>query len=258
MKFRRLAVVCALTAIGLAGARPASAAVLPGSNDPDCVSSHYPVVLVHGTGADATISWQLFSAALQVEGYCVWAYDLPGRATGDLDTTASWLADRVDDVLADTGAAKVSMIGHSQGGMQIRNIIKFFGASGLVDDAISLAGSQYGTNFPGASSTPFCQACRQQAASSDFYDTLNASPVAPDADYTNIETKYDEIVLPYTNAFLPDASNVTNVTLQDACPGDFSDHLGIVYDPVALDWALDALSHSGPADPDHVPTICDV
>ena len=47
----------------------------------------------------------------------------------------------------------------------------------------------------------------------------------PGVNYTVIETRDDEVVTPYTNAFLPAAPNVSNITLQNQCPLDASDHL---------------------------------
>jgi hypothetical protein len=41
-----------------------------------------------------------------------------------------------------------------------------------------------------------------------------------------------------------------NILLQDQCPIDFSDRIGIVYDPVALQDVLNAL---GPDDPTFEP-----
>ena len=57
------------------------------------------------------------------------------------------------------------------------------------------------------------------------------------------------MVTPYTSAFLAPDAAVTNVTLQDACPVDVSEHLGIGHDPIALRWIEDALGRPGPADP---------
>jgi hypothetical protein len=68
-----------------------------------------------------------------------------------------------------------------------------------------------------------------------------------------IETKYDEVVTPYTNAFLPAASNVTNILLQNQCGLDASDHLEIAYDPIAM---VDMLNALDPAHPQSVP--CEV
>jgi triacylglycerol lipase len=61
-------------------------------------------------------------------------------------------------------------------------------------------------------------------------------------------------VVPYTSAFLAAGPNTTNVLLQAHCPLDFSEHLGIIYDPVALRWIGNALGRTGPADPGFRPT----
>jgi triacylglycerol lipase len=42
---------------------------------------------------------------------------------------------------------------------------------------------------------------------------------------------------------------VTNVVLQDRCPTDLTEHVGIIYDAVALQWVVNALGRPGPADP---------
>jgi hypothetical protein len=63
--------------------------------------------------------------------------------------------------------------------------------------------------------------------------------------YTVIESTYDEVVTPYTNAFLH-GSGATNITLQNQCPLDLTDHLEIAADPVALADVLNALDPSAP------------
>jgi hypothetical protein len=50
---------------------------------------------------------------------------------------------------------------------------------------------------------------------------------------------------------------VTNVVLQDRCPEDITDHVGIIYDPIALQWTLNALGRAGPADPGLHPLCSD-
>lgn len=264
---RRLSLTAVL-AVAIAAALPVSASHTPwssspgvpppGANDPACVSLYPPVILVHGTYGDMTVSWNLFSPALRAYGFCPWAFDLPERATADLQVGAQALRDFTLSVMQQTRAATVSMIGHSQGGMQIRHAIKDFGLP--VDDAISLSGSHYGTTSPLAGLAYDCPACQQQIAGSAFYTTdLNVGDLTPGtAFYTQIQTRYDEIVTPPENAFLPtEALNVvTNVWLQDACPADATEHIGIIYDPIALDWVLNALVTPGPADPMHVPAPC--
>jgi hypothetical protein len=129
----------------------------------------------------------------------------------------------------------------------------------LVSLAVGLAPSNHGTTlfglsqlasaFPGGSQqNPFCQACSQQMAGSSFMKQLN-DPLYPDPvppSYTVIETMYDEVVTPYTSAFLPQASNIL---LQSRCADDFSDHLSIIYDQNALQLVLNALDPAHPSPP---------
>ncbi|MFJ4366493.1 hypothetical protein [Streptomyces chartreusis] len=60
-----------------------------------------------------------------------------------------------------------------------------------------------------------------------------------------ITTRYDEVVTPYTSAYLDAAPNVSNVKLQDVCPAELTDHIGIAYNDLATRLVFNAL------DPDH-------
>ena len=94
-----------------------------------------------------------------------------------------------------------------------------------------------------------CPACVQQEAGSAFLDSLNAGgDTVAGVSYTVIESRNDEVVTPYTSAFLSGAS-VTNITLQNQCLLDFSDHLAVIYDQIALHDVLNALDpmHTTPA-----------
>jgi triacylglycerol esterase/lipase EstA (alpha/beta hydrolase family) len=227
-------------------------AVVPASAHAAPACTGEPVVLVHGTFGDST-NWGYIKPQLKAQGYCTYAIDYGRRGTGDIPTSAKQLAAFVDGVLATTGAAKVDIVGHSQGGMMPRYFIKNLGGAAKVDDLIGLAPSNHGTDTPLAASSDerLCAACRQQAMGSDFLTALNAGDETPgDVDYTVVETRYDEVVTPYTSALLDDA---TNVLLQDKCPHDVSEHLSIMIDQAAVQWIEDALAHSGPADPGFSP-----
>jgi triacylglycerol lipase len=219
---------------------------------PAAAQAREPVVLVHGTFGDST-NWGYVRPQLEAQGYRTFALDYGRRGTGDIPTSARQLADFVDGVLAETGASKVDIVGHSQGGMMPRYFIKHLGGASKVDDLIGLAPSNHGTTQPlaGASDERLCAACRQQAAGSAFITELNAGDETPGAvDYTVVETAYDEVVTPYTSAFLDSA---TNVRLQDKCPHDVSEHLSIVTDQAAVQWIENALGRPGPADPGFSP-----
>jgi hypothetical protein len=72
----------------------------------------------------------------------------------------------------------------------------------------------------------------------------------PGVKYTVIESRNDEVVTPYTSAFLTDVG-VTNITLQDQCSLDQGEHLSMPYDHIADADVLNALD---PAHP--VPLVC--
>jgi hypothetical protein len=52
--------------------------------------------------------------------------------------------------------------------------------------------------------------------------------------------QHDEVVTPYQSQFLS-GPRVTSITLQDVCILDRTDHLGIIYDQVALHLVRNAL-----------------
>jgi triacylglycerol esterase/lipase EstA (alpha/beta hydrolase family) len=253
--------------LGYAHANPTASP--PGANNWSCKPSAahpVPVILVHGTFADMADSWQALSPLLYNNGYCVFAlnygsYDGSGSvgvdATGDIAASAQQLSTFVDRVLAATGAKKVDLVGHSQGGMMPRYWMRFLGGAAKVRGLVGLSPSNHGTTVGAA---PFagrngCEACAEQVAGSAFLTRLNSGgDTLAGVNYTVVQTVHDEVVTPYTSAFLS-GPGVTDVTIQDDCPLDPVEHVGIIYDAVALQWVVDALDHAGRADPGFRP-VC--
>jgi triacylglycerol lipase len=215
-----------------------------------------PVLLVPGTFG--MTSWKVIAPALAQRGYCVFTINYGKSGTIDIATSAHQLGGDVDRVLARTGAGRVAIVGHSEGGMMARYYVKVLGGAAKVSDLIGLSPSNHGTVNPAAlvGALEGCVACGQQlAVGSPVLQRLNAGDeTPPPVDYTVVETRYDAVVVPYTSAFLAGPSaRVTNVTLQDACPADVVDHLGMPTDPVAVQWVEEALAVNGPADPGFTP-----
>src|SRR6478752_1028211 len=125
----------------------------PGANDWSCkpTAAHpRPVVLVHGTFADMSNSWQAISPLLKNNGYCVFAlnygdYNGSGAigvyGVDDVRNSAKELSAFVDNVLTSTGASEVDMVGHSQGGMMPRYYLKFLGGAEKVHTLVGLSPS---------------------------------------------------------------------------------------------------------------------
>ncbi len=251
--------------LGIAGlTTPAYAAPFgepTGANDWDCTPTTQrptPVIIVHGTFGDRKSLLDDLSAAMVGEGYCVYSLDYGNRGTGDIAASAKQLKAFVGKVRRATGASQVSMVGHSQGGMMPRYYIKFLGGRKVVDDLVGLSPSNHGTTIVGDPGNPLtgsllaglCPACQQQAAGSPFLTRLNAGDETPGrVSYTQVTTRYDEVVVPYTSAYLAEGPRTTNVTVQDLCPADLAEHVLIPMSRAAIAVTLNALDRHGPADP---------
>ena len=236
----------------------------PGVNPASCTPSAahpVPVVLVHGTWMDRTVSWNVIGPKLAQDGYCVYSLDYGKRGTQKVEQSAQEISAFIDSVLARTGASRVSIVGHSQGGMSPRWIIKFLGGVTKIDDLVAIAPSNHGS--PDSAFRSYSEtygetpAAGDQRKGSPFLTTLNAGDetpqpsTGPQISYTNLATKYDEIVTETpTSQFLAGSpSEVTNILIQDKCPGNTAEHILLTDDPVVLQWVEHALATPGPADP---------
>jgi len=244
----------------------------PGSNEWSCQPSSphpRPVVLVHGTFADMSDSWQALSPLLKNNGWCVFAFNYGSYAgsdaigvygVGEIRSSAQELSAFVDEVRAATGASQVDLVGHSQGGMMPRYYLKYLGGAAKVHTLVGLSPSNHGTTldglftlsgfFPGAGQFTggLCPACQEQESGSAFITELNGGgETVAGVEYTVIQTRYDQVVTPYTSAFLS-GSNVHNVLLQNQCVLDLGDHLSMPYDHIA---DADVLSALDPLHPRH-------
>jgi triacylglycerol esterase/lipase EstA (alpha/beta hydrolase family) len=262
-----------LAAPFLALAAPAQAAA-SGINDFSCRPSAEhprPVVLVHGTFANAGDNWLVGAPYIASRGFCVFELDYgqePGvplfHGLAPVAQSAQQLADYVDQVLAATGASQVDIVGHSQGGMMPRYYLKFLGGAAKVHTLVGLAPSNHGTDldgietlaadyFPGAIGLigTGCPACTDQIVGSPLMQQLNAGgDTVPGVQYTVISTLYDEVVTPWQSQFLA-GPDVHNVLLQDLCAVDLSEHVAIgTTDKIALHETVDALdpAHATPTD----------
>lgn len=254
-----LAAVLSLSAVlapGVTSSAGAATRTSPvGANNWSCKPSaahRVPVILVHGTFGDQVTLNDKLSPYLASKGYCVFALNYGNYGTRSVSESAGELKVFVNKVLAATGASKVSFVGHSQGGTMPRYYIKYLGGASKVDDLIGFAPGNHGT----AQSTLLrllprgisCQACADLVSGSWFLRWLNFGDESPGSvSYTNIVTKVDAVVTPYTSGYLAAASNVSNIRIQDACPTNKTDHVNVPRDPAFIRFAVDALSHSGPA-----------
>ncbi len=250
-------------AAGIAGALRNPTAAPPGANLTPCHSSvdPYPVVLVNGTFSVMEDDFAALAPDLANAGYCVYAFNY-GEVNGDafieaigpIATSARQLASFVAQVRAATGAAKVDLVGHSQGGMLGEYYAKLLGGAASVHRIVGLSPSTHGTSldglrvlagaFPGANQVlkSFCPACVDQERGSAALKPLDTGPIAQaGVGYTVIETLNETVVTPVGSSFIGEPG-VANEYVQDSCPFDTVDHVDLPYDNVVLTLVKNALT----------------
>lgn len=204
-----------------------------------------PVIIVAGTFSPAFANEPL-AARLRADGYRVWIFELPNLGLGDIGESARQLDQFADGVRAQTGASRVDLIGHSQGGLVARDYVKRFGGVGEVDSLISLGAPHYGTSvanlatFLGLGNCLWVTACEQMSIGSSYLNQLNAGDdTIGNVRYTNIFTNYDELVRPVTNATLADGA--VNVRVQSHCWARVVGHVGLILDGTVYSGVRQAL-----------------
>ena len=227
-------IVCALVAVFLWPGMSAAA------DKPD------PVVIVNGTFGPAFF-YEPLAKRLRDDDHEAFIFELTNLGTTDIADTARDLAAFVDDVRARTGADKVDLVGHSQGGLVARQYVKYLGGDSTVDSLVSLGAPHYGTEvaniaaFFGGGDCLGIVACQQMAEGSDFVNALNdGDDTIGSVRYTNFYTSLDELVRPVQNAALADGA--TNVRIQSQCPLRPVEHVGLALDGTVYSGIHDALN----------------
>lgn len=249
----------------IAGILPEPA--LQGANDFGCKPTREhprPVVLVHGLGATATENWYLFAPYLASKGYCVFAKTYgqdsryPGRGgVQPMERSAAELDAFVDEVRKATGAEKVDLVGHSEGGIMPRYYLRYLGGANEVEHFVGWAAPNHGTTisgltklralYPGfdAQLAGYCGSCPQFMVGSEFLEKLNGSgdETAGDVKYTVLVTRYDGIVTPLETSFLS-GGNVENIVIQDVNPAAIPEHASMAGDVTTWELTLAGLGHA--------------
>lgn len=98
-----------------------------------CCATRYPVLFIHGTGfrdRQRLGYWGRIPQALQARGARVFFGGQDSWAT--VEQNAALLKQRLEEVLAETGAEKVHLIAHSKGGLEARYLVSSLGMAGQV------------------------------------------------------------------------------------------------------------------------------
>lgn len=227
-----------------------------------------PVVLLHGTETGLH-AWGGLVDVLRRQGRPVFALtygreaeSLRGRATGfgtgHLAASAGQLALFVDRVREHTGADRVDIVGHSQGGLLGHLYVKWLGGGRTVRHLVTLGAPVHGASplgrFDALVQAPLVGAgidallgpsAREQLSTSPVIRELSSTPdVVPGVRYTAIVTRYDETVRPVDAQLLRtpgDDVDVSNRYVQDEYPDNRVGHSDLPLDPQVIAIVLDAL-----------------
>ncbi|KAK6007932.1 hypothetical protein QM012_004746 [Aureobasidium pullulans] len=223
-----------------------------------------PVILMPGTGATGYFTYiGNYISLLTGSSYAdpVWL-NIPGYLLNDAQTNAEYAAYAINYIASITGK-KVSIIGWSQGNIDIQWAFKYFTSTQKsTRNHIAISPDYSGTvnaNLICPVGLPCDPSVLQQQykGTSNFIDQMRLN--GGDSAYVPTTTVYsglfDEIVEPQqgtgASAYLNDARNVgvTNNYLQGICPGlpggSFYTHEGVLYNPIAFGLVKDALVNGG-------------
>lgn len=254
----RLFILTAAAMAMSAAASPIERTTTSGINDYSCKAQpgKEPIVFLHGLPAPPGLNFLTKLPIFASRGYCVFAPTY-GTTAGiifagaKVEDSSKEIAGVVDKVLASTGASKINLVGHSMGTLVAAYYLKFDGGGDKVKTYVGFGPVYNGTTeaslrllkewIPGPTEA-LCPGCIDAVPPSDVIDRLHEGGVTvPGPTYTNIMTKLDMQVTPYTSGRI-DEEGVENIVLQDACPSDIAGHIGMIVDPNIsnmIQWAID-------------------
>jgi triacylglycerol lipase len=188
-----------------------------------------PVLLVHGFGGTKS-SWSLVARTLAAKGLTVEAITYPPFGTS-VERVADRLVVEVERMLAQTGADKAHLIGHSLGGVVIAQAIASGRLAGKVDTIVTL-GAPFGGS-PWAHLAPFGAIVRALREDSPLLQRLARTPVPEGVRWLAIGARFDMVV--------PGVRSVPAHAAVEAVTVSGVGHLGMLLSPQVVGRIVAAL-----------------
>ncbi|MEV0399619.1 alpha/beta hydrolase [Actinoallomurus sp. NPDC050550] len=216
-----------LALIGFVFALPARAAV------------REPVLLISGFDAQRT-SLDAFASWLRSEGDTVYTMQLPGSPPGTaaIKEAAAVVASAVTRIRGATGASRVDIVAHSEGGLAGRYYVKYLHGLDRVATFIDVGTPNYGV-VVAVLCAVIWQGCADMVPDSAFLNELNAGDPTPGT-------------IPYFHLFSDNGNEekvslpgATNASVQSFCPGRAVEHAKEL-DDMAMRRLISSALHGGP------------
>lgn len=217
----------------------------------------WPVILIHGT-CDTKGVWQILGNELRQDGWAVFAPDYGRRATQPLAESAQQLDAYIRTVRMATGADKVILIGHSQGGLLARYWMRMIGGAEHVLHLMCISAPNHGTTYGGIVSrlirTPRQEAVMrsvidgwfgpagmdQVVGSEALRETNRDGDLESGVSYTCIATRSDAVVVPPETCFL-DPRGVAEGTVRNIYVQDFDRRAVVMHEDMPMDKRVHAI-----------------
>jgi len=207
--------------------------------EPPAAAADLPVLLVHGVLCNAGV-WADFARKLDAVGVAPVYTISYGPPLASIDTFAEQLAQRIDAILAATGARDLVTVTHSMGGLVVLAYCRQHGAA-KIRRAISLAAPYRGS----VHAWGFFGACLAQLRPGNPWLAALEEAAFARPPMTSIWSWHDSMVAPQTSSRLPGADNVELSGVG---------HNAIVADPEAFAAAIAAIAAARRQVPARLPT----
>jgi triacylglycerol lipase len=190
-----------------------------------------PVLLIHGYFATRG-SLHLLERRLTMRGLIVMSYPLGPLNVGDIRDSAGLIARKVESIVAQTGIARVDIVGHSMGGLVGLDYLKRLGGRHRVRRLVMLGTPTHGTwsALLGLVTAPLGLASLQLLPGSPFLRELADRPLPPGAEVVSIGAIRDWLA--------PLSTTVLDGVRHIALP---TGHSGLLVDAEVADVVVDIL-----------------
>jgi pimeloyl-ACP methyl ester carboxylesterase len=190
-----------------------------------------PVLLIHGYFATRG-SLHLLESHLTGRGLIVMSYPLGPLNVGDIRDSAGLIARKVESIVAQTGIARLDIVGHSMGGLVGLDYLKRLGGRHRVRRLVLLGTPTQGTwsALLGLVTAPLGLASLQLLPGSPFLRELAERPLPAGADVVSIGAVRDWLA--------PLASTVLDGVRHIALP---TGHSGLLVDAEVAEVVVDIL-----------------
>lgn len=193
-----------------------------------------PIILLHGYFHNRS-AFLVMRRALRRYGFR-YVYPMNYKVIGHtVEELAAQLGEHVDRVLAETGATRVHLVGHSLGGLVARYYIQDLGGAERVHTCVTLGTPHRGTY---AAWVGRGKAARQLRPRSELLDRLERSARPLPVRFISYYSNLDALVVPAFSAKLTHpALNATNVLVKD------HGHMSLLLSSLLIRSVAEALAH---------------